>query len=119
MKIPDNMITVEQYANKNGVSVELVIARIRDAKYIGKKVGDQWYIESPSRQASYTSSLKNNTKSTASINEVVITNFNMPFWSMVKFMVKWAVASIPAFIILFILFFIAYAVLGTFISTLS
>jgi hypothetical protein len=31
---------------------------------------------------------------------VRITDIDMPFWSMVKFMVKWAVAAIPAFMIL-------------------
>jgi hypothetical protein len=32
----------------------------------------------------------------------------MPFWSMVRFMVKWAIAAIPAIIIL--------AIIGTIIS---
>ncbi len=36
-------------------------------------------------------------------NEVVITDIKMPFWSMVVFMVKWAIAAIPAIIILAIL----------------
>ncbi len=31
---------------------------------------------------------------------VVIEDIHMPFWSMVAFMVKWAIASIPAMIIL-------------------
>ena len=31
---------------------------------------------------------------------VVVNDFNMPFGSMVGFMVKWAIASIPAAIIL-------------------
>lgn len=31
---------------------------------------------------------------------VVVTDIRMPFWSMVKFMVKWVIASIPAFLIL-------------------
>jgi len=35
--------------------------------------------------------------------KVSIEDFNMPFISMVVFMVKWAVASIPALFILFIL----------------
>ena len=34
---------------------------------------------------------------------VVVTDINMPFMSMVIFMVKWVIASIPAFIILSIL----------------
>jgi hypothetical protein len=32
--------------------------------------------------------------------EVVVTDVRMPFWSMVAFMVKWAIAAIPAFLIL-------------------
>jgi hypothetical protein len=36
-------------------------------------------------------------------NRVVVADFDMPFGSMVGFMVKWAIASIPAFIILFLL----------------
>ena len=34
------------------------------------------------------------------IKRVVVTDIHMPFWSMVIFMVKWALASIPAIIIL-------------------
>ena len=33
---------------------------------------------------------------------VVVTDIRMPFWSMVVFMVKWAIAAIPAMIILII-----------------
>lgn len=36
-------------------------------------------------------------------NEVVITDIKMPFFSMVTFMVKWAIAAIPAIIILALL----------------
>ena len=35
--------------------------------------------------------------------EVVVADIHMPFWSMVTFMVKWAIASIPAILILFVL----------------
>ncbi len=34
---------------------------------------------------------------------VVVTDIRMPFWSMVRFMVKWAIAAIPALIILALL----------------
>jgi integral membrane sensor domain MASE1 len=44
--------------------------------------------------------------------EVVVTDIRMPFWSMVTFMVKWAVASIPAIIILFVLGVILASILG-------
>ncbi len=37
-------------------------------------------------------------------NPVTVVDFDMPFLSMVNFMIKWAVASIPAIIIIFILF---------------
>jgi hypothetical protein len=35
--------------------------------------------------------------------EIVIQNIDMPFWSIVRFMVKWSIASIPAAIILIII----------------
>ncbi len=38
---------------------------------------------------------------------VVVVDLRMNFWSMVWFMVKWAIASIPALIILFILLWVA------------
>ncbi|MGO9018059.1 MAG: hypothetical protein ACLQVJ_06870 [Syntrophobacteraceae bacterium] len=40
---------------------------------------------------------------------VVVTDFDMPFGSMVKLMVKWAIASIPAAIILMIFGTIAFS----------
>lgn len=39
---------------------------------------------------------------------VVVVDLRMDFWSMVWFMVKWAIASIPALIILFILLSVAF-----------
>lgn len=44
--------------------------------------------------------------------EVVVTDIDMPFESMVYFMIKWAIASIPAAIILFILGAILVFMLG-------
>ena len=34
---------------------------------------------------------------------IVVTDIRMPFWSMVFFMVKWAIAAIPAILILTLL----------------
>jgi hypothetical protein len=45
-------------------------------------------------------------------HEVVVTNIQMPFWSMVWFMVKWSIASIPAFIILVIIFWLSFSFLA-------
>ena len=50
---------------------------------------------------------------------VTIKDFNMPFSSMVIFMVKWAIASIPAIIIIWILFMILISIFGSSLSILS
>lgn len=39
----------------------------------------------------------------ANRTEVTVVDIRMPFWSMVVFMVKWAIASIPAIIILVVI----------------
>jgi hypothetical protein len=44
--------------------------------------------------------------------QVIATDIDMPFMSMVVFIVKWTIAAIPAMIVLFILAGIAAAVLG-------
>jgi hypothetical protein len=41
--------------------------------------------------------------STDHSTRVIVTDIKMPFWSMVRFMVKWAIAAIPALIILTII----------------
>jgi len=43
---------------------------------------------------------------------VVVTDVDMPFWSMVGFMVKWAIASIPAAVILTLLGFVLIALVN-------
>jgi hypothetical protein len=40
---------------------------------------------------------------------VVVTDVRMPFWSMVVFMVKWAIASIPAAFIIVLVSVFAWA----------
>jgi hypothetical protein len=45
-------------------------------------------------------------------NHVVVVDVKMPFWSMVTFMVKWAIASIPAIIILLVIGAVAAGILG-------
>jgi len=42
---------------------------------------------------------------------VIVTDIHMPFWSMVIFMVKWALASIPAIIILTLIAVFAWRIL--------
>ena len=49
---------------------------------------------------------------------VAIKDFNMPFSSMVIFMVKWAIASIPAIIIIWILVMILISIFGSSLAVL-
>ena len=49
-------------------------------------------------------------------SEVVVTNIKMPFFSMVVFMIKWAIASIPAIIILSFLFAIFGLIFSSFMG---
>ena len=48
----------------------------------------------------------------ANLQRVVVTDIHMPFWSMVVFMVKWALASIPAIIILTVIAVLAWRVIA-------
>jgi len=50
--------------------------------------------------------------------EVVVTDVQMKFGSMVLFMVKWTLAAIPALIILFIAGAVATAFLGGLVSAM-
>lgn len=45
-------------------------------------------------------------------NSVVVTDIQMPFWSIVAFMVKWAFASIPAIIIIVLVSILIGALTG-------
>ena len=50
---------------------------------------------------------------------VSIKDFNMPFSSMVIFMVKWSIASIPAIIIIWILFMLLISIFGSSLTIFS
>jgi len=64
------------------------------------------------KQASTEINTSSTTSSNITNSKVQITNFDMPFEDMIKFMVKWALASIPAFIILFIIGLIFFGIFG-------
>jgi len=49
-------------------------------------------------------------------NRIIVTDIKMPFFSMVIFMVKWAVASIPALIILSFIGALIFGFAGTIFS---
>jgi len=46
------------------------------------------------------------------IDRVVMTDIQMPFWSMVVFMIKWAIAAIPAALVLMSIFFILWLIIA-------
>ena len=87
---------------------------IRDGFYVGRKVGEEWFVDSSElgNKKSGASGARTRTKysTDGTIQEVVVTDIQMSFVSMVVFMVKWVMASIPAFIILFIVFYIVTTV---------
>lgn len=52
----------------------------------------------------------------AGVQQVVVIDFRMSFWSMVKFMVKWAIAAIPALFLLILIGIFASSFLSGFLS---
>ncbi|MCV2352623.1 hypothetical protein LNV09_00450 [Paucibacter sp. B2R-40] len=55
---------------------------------------------------------KSNAKGTLQVQMVSIVDASIPFWSMVFFMIKWALASIPAILILLFTFSVIGALFG-------
>ncbi len=112
--IPDGMITIEHFSKLKGTSPEKIISMVRDGFYIGRKVGDDWFIDASEANSNPKIKSKNKVSVSlskdGSVNEVIVTDIQMSFISMVVFMVKWVLASIPAFIIL--------AIIGSIITTI-
>ena len=52
-------------------------------------------------------------------DEVTVVDIKMPFWSMVVFMVKWAIAAIPALLILVLLWTMLIGFLNGFFDGLG
>lgn len=120
---PEGMIPVEEFAKQKGINPSKAIDMIRDGFYVGRKVGDDWYVDAsePTSPASKPSKAKGSVVVSGNgvPNEVVVTDIQMSFVSMVVFMVKWVIASIPAFIILFIIFSVVAAIFGGTVLGLS
>lgn len=112
---PEGMIPVAEFGRKYALSDERVIEMIREGICNGRKVGDEWFVkdeEAVERKKSGTRVF--GAGENGDCQEVVVTDVKMPFWSMVVFMVKWAIASIPAFVILLLI----YGVASSFIASL-
>src|SRR5664280_2082315 len=56
---------------------------------------------------------------TPSQQSVVVTDVRMPFWSMVVFMVKWAIAAIPAMIILVLVVVASMAIVSGLVASIG
>lgn len=80
-------------------------------KHLNIKFNGKHYVVSGEKIADMTDAInfahnpkyvfhKDDTHSQTFSSNVQITDIHIPFWSMVGFMVKWAIASIPAMIIL-------------------
>lgn len=120
---PEGMIPVEEFAKLKGITPSKAIDMVRNGFYVGRKVGDDWYVDAsePTNSASKPSKTKSSVvvSSNGSTSEVVVTDIQMSFISMVVFMVKWVIASIPAFIILFIIFTVVSALFTGFLVGLQ
>ena len=119
---PAGMISVEKFSKIKGISETKIIQMIRDGFYIGRKVGDDWFRDSDETTKDELTPygfVKTKKKSSEATSHVIVTDVQMPFGSMVIFMVKWVIASIPAFIILFILGAVATGFLGGVLSGFS
>ena len=114
---PEGMMPVAEFGKLKDISAEKVVDMIRDGFYVGKKVGDDWFIDKSELQGKNTKhksggSVPSALRGNNDYQEVIVTDIQMPFGSMVTFMVKWVIASIPALIILFVLFAIVSAIFG-------
>ncbi|MDO6804149.1 hypothetical protein Q4595_17005, partial [Wenyingzhuangia sp. 1_MG-2023] len=51
---PEGMIPVEEFAKLKGITASKAIDMVRDGFYVGRKVGDDWYVDisEPSNTAS-------------------------------------------------------------------
>jgi hypothetical protein len=111
---PEGMISVEEFAKLKGVTESKAIDMVKDGFYVGRKVGEDWYVDvsEPTNTPNKPTKAKDFfvVSNSGTANEVVVTDIQMSFISMVVFMVKWVIASIPAFIILFIIFTVVAAI---------
>lgn len=55
---------------------------------------------------------------TAGVQRVIVTDVQMPFGSMVTFIVKWTIAAIPALIILFFIFAVLGGMMAGFVTSM-
>ena len=94
--------------------VETKDGKTKQFKFQGTEVFD---LSTPSENKPKNVSVASAVAGLAS--KVIVTDIDIPFRSMVNFMVKWSLASIPAFIILFTIFGIIFAMFAGLIAGMS
>ena len=115
----EGMISVKDFAKQKGLSELKAIEMIREGFYVGRKIGDDWFVQTDELNNKSSSKPSISSQSTSSVSSIVVTDIQMPFWSMVVFMVKAAIAFIPAFIILICLGVVASIMFGGVIGGLT
>jgi hypothetical protein len=55
---PDGMISVEEFGKLKGITAEKVVDMIRDGFYVGRKQGEDWYIDKSELEGSATGRMK-------------------------------------------------------------
>jgi hypothetical protein len=88
---------------------------------VASKLADGWQgakvsVEEGRRQREAEQQRNLASRAASEAKPVVVIDIRMSFWSMVWFMVKWAIAAIPALIILVIIFSVALGMFKGFTS---
>jgi hypothetical protein len=117
---PIGMISVDEFSELKSMTRSTIISMICDGTYVGRKVENEWYIDSAevSRGSASNSNSTVQMQSNGTSNEVVVIDIRMPFISMVIFMIKFVIAAIPATIILFFIGFVFTTILGVSIGSI-
>ena len=106
---------MQNYQEKDEDKKDAFNKSLAEATEIANKKAEERAAEANRRAeevATRVAATKNNNTSNKGTQTVKVSDFDMPFGSMIVFMVKWAIASIPAILILMVLFFIFGGLLG-------
>ena len=121
-EVPEGMISLEEFSKLKGIKPSKTIDMIRGGFYVGRKIGENWFVDASESSGSNSKHPKSKVSVVVSGNDssqgVIVTDIHMPFLSMVVFMIKWVIASIPALIILTIILSFVGVVFGGVISSL-
>ena len=117
---PIGMISVDEFSELKSMTRSTIISMICDGTYVGRKVENEWYIDSAeiSRGSASKSNSTVEMQSNGTSNEVVVIDIRMPFISMVIFMIKFVIAAIPATIILVLIGLVFTTVLNVSIGSI-